>query len=414
MASSPMAWLLERAATSPAKAGKPITEFEIWAAVEDNQRAVKVERSDAPVHVQQYLAERRTFIDFWGTDELHLFPGPRVVPSIELSTATPPPSILPAARGLFLSSSAPGVSPVHNPTINGPALRRQPVIPTVTKERGRGLERGNAYRERSRSRSPRRRGDLYPPRDWDRLPRSRSPRWESRIDHRLESLERGHDSYPRRDSRYRSPSPVEPRRKRRPSPPAQSMPGSWQALAEKAVPSHPAAAIHRYTFPATEIRPSTQDGVKALNTGAVPKAHIDLRTQKPYPPLEFTDSRAKDKLLGKSRQALAEICRFFPAVVFQLEEKPKAPKNPATLRLWLEVKSSSDPTNEGVRWQIDACRRGFEAYHKWDQMGLPCVKDYYYTNRRLFHHGNTLQGRIMQGLGKPRDDQDLKRRSGKK
>ena len=62
-----MAWLLERAVTTPATAGpmagQPISEFQIWTSVEDNQRAVKAERPDAPSYVQQYLAERRTFVN---------------------------------------------------------------------------------------------------------------------------------------------------------------------------------------------------------------------------------------------------------------------------------------------------------------------------------------------------------------
>ncbi len=66
---SPMAWLLERARTTtrthpPAIAGQIINELQVWIAVDDNQRSLEAERPNAPRHIQQYLAERRTFVDF--------------------------------------------------------------------------------------------------------------------------------------------------------------------------------------------------------------------------------------------------------------------------------------------------------------------------------------------------------------
>lgn len=74
-------------------------------------------------------------------------------------------------------------------------------------------------------------------------------------------------------------------------------------------------------------------------------------------------------LLGKNGNSLAEIGKFFPAVVFQLEEDialdgPDPKSQEGLVTFWLEVKSSSDPHNDGVKWQIDACRKGFEAYHR--------------------------------------------------
>ena len=48
-----------------------------------------------------------------------------------------------------------------------------------------------------------------------------------------------------------------------------------------------------------------------------------------------------------------------------------------------------------------ACRLGLEAYQKMDRGSLPSLKNYYYANRRLFHHGNTKQGRYLQDLGRP-------------
>ncbi|KAH7378128.1 hypothetical protein BKA64DRAFT_648844 [Cadophora sp. MPI-SDFR-AT-0126] len=408
MAISPMAWLLEHTGTTPAKAGplagQLVTELQLWTALEDNQRAVKAELPDAPSHVQQYLAERRTFVDFWGSDELHRFPGPKTLPSIKPASGKPPlskPLPVPVARGLHLTSSAPGVSPYNSASIAGPAIRR-PLTPPSTRDRGREANR-ETYLRRSRSRSPHRRDNPRARRDWDHWSRSRSPRWDSRRDYGRESPHRGYDMYPHREIRYRSPSPMDSRRQ--PQFGSSVNPSSWQSLAEKAGTIEPVirpATVRRYTFPPAEAHPKVQGGFKT-SAAAMPKPHIDTRTQKPYPTLKFTDRLAMDKLLGKRGGSLAEICRFFPAVVFQIEETTSQHSAGTfhSLKLWLEVKSSSDPFNQGVKWQIDACRLGLEAYQKMDRGSLPSLKNYYYANRRLFHHGNTKQGRYLQDLGRP-------------
>ena len=298
-------------------------------------------------------------------------------------------------------SSTPGVHPYNGSSVGGLTTRR-PLTPSTSHDRVQDTLR-DAYRLRSRSRSPRRRDDLYPRRDWDRPARSRSPRRDIHRDCRYEDTRPFHDIYPHREGRYRSPSPLSLRRQRRTTPPPKN---SWQALAEKAgtIPSQ--LTTHRYTFPTSEIRPNVQDGLRTSDF-AMLKPHIDTRTGKPYPPLIFTDPQASIKLLGTREDSLIEIGRFFPAVVFQLEESSKLPNTPATFKLWLEVKSSSDPLNQGVKWQIDACRRGLEAYQKKDTGSLPSVKNFYYDNRRLFHHGHTQQGLYLQSLARPRSHRDF-------
>ena len=113
------------------------------------------------------------------------------------------------------------------------------------------------------------------------------------------------------------------------------------------------------------------------------------------------------KLLGTHKDSLIEIGRFFPAVVFQLEGSSKSPNNPATLKLWLKPKSRSDTLNQGVKWQIDACRRGLEVYQQKDTGSLPSVKNFYYDNRRLFDHEHTQQGLYLQSLPRPRSHQEF-------
>ncbi|KAG4433466.1 hypothetical protein IFR05_011050 [Cadophora sp. M221] len=400
---SPMAWLLERARTTPASAGsfasQHASELQIWASVDDNQRAVEAERPDAPHYVQKYLAERRTYIDFWGSDELHLFPA--------LTSVASSPSKAPMTTGMRFTSSAPGVGPVHNPSIHGRALR---ATPSFSRD-------GNASRPRSRSRQH---DESYYRSDLGHRSRSVSPRSESRRDYGLEPLSRIHDMYSSRESRsrYRSLSPTASRHRdpSRSPPPREirptEQPASWQRLAERVSNKDPDtlrghATVRRFTIPSSEIRHSLQDAFIAR-----PKPHINTRTGKPYPPLQFRDPKASRMILGKREYALEEISKFFPAVVFQVE---KVVENPDTMspkicvNLWLEVKPSSDPLNDGVKWQVDACRRGFEAYQKRDKDGdgLPEVRDYYYANRRLFHHSMTKQGLYLQALGRPRNHKDL-------
>ncbi|PVH71564.1 hypothetical protein DL98DRAFT_596831 [Cadophora sp. DSE1049] len=315
MATSPMAWLLERAGTAPVKAGplagQPITELQLWITLEDNQRAVKADRPDAPVHVQQYLAERRTFVDF--CDRVY-----------QRYTFTLEASSVPVARGLFLTSSAPGVGPYSSHSINGPTIRRL-ITPSTIRDRGRGLNR-DEYLRISRSRSPRRREDPYARRDWDRRSRSRSPRLESRRDYRLESPSRGYDMWPRRETRYRSSSQIDPRPERRPSPPPQPKPGSWQLLAEKTSAAPAPATLRRYTSPTTEIGPNVQDGVKAYDF-AMPKPHIDPRTHNSYPPLKFTDPLAMEKFLGTHGTSPRRDRSFLPSCSVPARgNKVKAPQ----------------------------------------------------------------------------------------
>ncbi|KAL5319312.1 hypothetical protein ACEPPN_012363 [Leptodophora sp. 'Broadleaf-Isolate-01'] len=294
----PMAWLLERACGTPASAGsfagKLVSELKIWASVDDNQRAVEAERPDAPRHVQQYLAERRTYVDSWGSDELHLFPS--------LTSAMSSPSKTPKVTGTRPTPPAPGASPVHKPS-------EIPIDP------GRARHRDESY-YRSH---------------WDPGSRSVSPRRESRRDYRLESSSRIYDIYGPRGSRsrYRSPSPRAARhRDPSRSPPSREarpteQPTSWQKLAEGIANKDPAtlrgpATNRRFTIPSSEIRDNlhTADMIPI----AVSKVHVNGRTGKPFPPLQFKDPRASQMLLGKHGDALEEVSKFLPALVFQVEE----------------------------------------------------------------------------------------------
>ncbi|OWP01843.1 hypothetical protein B2J93_4693 [Marssonina coronariae] len=114
---SPMSWMLARARTGarshpPGLAGQPIKEFEVWMSVEDRQREVETERPSAPRHVQQCLAERRTFGDFSGPENLHMFPTPPEPPRALLPRAWPVlrsilPRSSPPADPLDISTSLP-------------------------------------------------------------------------------------------------------------------------------------------------------------------------------------------------------------------------------------------------------------------------------------------------------------------
>ncbi|KAH6715031.1 hypothetical protein BKA61DRAFT_574505 [Leptodontidium sp. MPI-SDFR-AT-0119] len=339
---SPMAWLLERACGTPASAGsfagKLVSELQIFEA----------ERPDAPRHVQQYLAERRTYVDFWGSDELHLFPS--------LTSAMSSPSKTPKVTGTRPTPPAPGASPVHKPSVHSSTLR---VAPSISKK-------GDSYRPRSRSRH---RDESYYRSHWDPRSRSVSPRRESRRDYRLKSSSRTYDIYGPRGSRsrYRSPSPRAARhRDPSRSPPSREarpteQPTSWQKLAERIANKDPAtlrgpATTRRFTIPSSEIRDNLHDA--DMIPIAVSKVHVKARTGKPFLPLQFKDPRASQMLLGKHGDALEEV----EEVLDNLDSK--SPKG--LVNLWLEVKSSSDPLNDGVKWQIDACHRGFEAYQRRD------------------------------------------------
>lgn len=177
----------------------------------------------------------------------------------------------------------------------------------------------------------RHRDESYYRSHWDPGSRSVSPRRESRRDYRLESSSRIYDIYGPRGSRsrYRSPSPRAARhRDPSRSPPSREarpteQPTSWQKLAEGIANKDPAtlrgpATNRRFTIPSSEIRDNlhTADMIPI----AVSKVHVNGRTGKPFPPLQFKDPRASQMLLGKHGDALEEVSKFLPALVFQVEE----------------------------------------------------------------------------------------------
>ncbi|KAI9049653.1 hypothetical protein LZ554_006678 [Drepanopeziza brunnea f. sp. 'monogermtubi'] len=344
---TPMSWMLAKARTTArthpaALAGEAISEFQLWLAVEDNHIQVAKERPGASRHIQQYLAERRTFGDFWGHENVHLFPGPPPDCSSSASNAR--------KASAFIQKSSGPTRPVY-------AQREKPY-----RARSRSPAR---FRSPVRSRSPAPSRSLA--REQDRRRGFRSPPTVSR------ALARGTDRYiPFRDR-------------------IDSSGTSWRMRAE-------AMSVDPQTM-AQAARSggiSTHVPVPALQSTSRPTPHHDPRTGKLYPVLKFAHPQAYTRLSGPQGRAIAEVSRYFAALVIRLE-KPTLQAGElgtsASAVLWLRVKLSANPRDDGVQRQIDACQRGFEAYHKLDHEGkeLPGIRDFYTANRHIFHHEGSLR-----------------------
>ncbi|EKD16360.1 hypothetical protein MBM_05654 [Drepanopeziza brunnea f. sp. 'multigermtubi' MB_m1] len=339
-----MSWMLAKARTTArthpaASAGEAVSEFQLWLAVEDNHIRVAKERPGAPRHIQQYLAERRTFGDFWGPENVHLFPGP-------------PPDH---------SSSA------SNPRKASALLQKSPV-----RTRSVYTQREDAYRGRSRS-----------PNHFRSADRSRSP-GPSRSRAREQSRRRDFKSPPTVSRALtRGTSRYIPFRDR-----IDSSGTSWRMRAE-------AMSVGPQTTAQAARSGGISTHVPALQSTSPPTPHHDPRTGKIYPVLKFSHPQAYTRLSGPQGQAIAEMSRYFHALVIRLE-KPTLQSGlgiPSSAVLWLRVKISANPKDDGVQRQIDGCQRGFEAYHKLDQEGkeLPGILDFYTANRHIFHHKGSLR-----------------------
>ncbi|KAI6716454.1 hypothetical protein JHW43_001055, partial [Diplocarpon mali] len=383
---SPMSWMLARARTGarshpPGLAGQPIKEFEVWMSVEDRQREVETERPSAPRHVQQCLAERRTFGDFCTgpRESAHVSHAPRAPLSPAATSADSPTKHL-ASK---LSASR---SPRHlHESSSRPLNEFSP--------RGR--------RSRAPARSSSRRIDSY-------HPRSRSPLLDQRVRRAYHSRSPARRDWSRRQDR--DPSSLTSAR-----PPlswesrAEHTHASWLSLAAQAIrfldqisnaPAGAGVSSPHATQPA-----GLAESARAAIT---PRPHIDGRSGKPHPALKFTSEDAYSRMYGVHGESLDEVKQFFPGIVVRLEKPPKSPGALVTFStaiLWLEVKGSSDPKDNGVCWQIDACRSGFEEYRKPDSQAtqLPDIRDFYYAHRQLFHRPRSSTGRYLQTAPRPRD-----------
>ncbi|XMA12107.1 hypothetical protein WAI453_004898 [Rhynchosporium graminicola] len=158
------------------------------------------------------------------------------------------------------------------------------------------------------------------------------------------------------------------------SAPPPKEPLSWQRLVEllesdfrKESPHRlDSTPFRRLISPPDEFHRVTQDPDVSSNEFATRKPHIDHKTRQPNLRLLFEDQKATLMLLGKDEKSLEEIGLFFPAVVFQFERTLNSTCHISKgqnkiLTFWLEVKWGSDPQNDGLKKQINAYRRGFEA-----------------------------------------------------
>ncbi|KAL2067663.1 hypothetical protein VTL71DRAFT_15759 [Oculimacula yallundae] len=348
------------------------------------------------------------------------------------ATAKNPSSRPPTGPAMYFTSSTPGVKPMGHSSIQSIYERGPRRFTSSTMDRNTRQPRSRSHspyrhediyaragwehRSRSRSRAEVREGDRESDhRDRDRRSRSRSPRRRLLMDYSPDSSDQSPVRYSHDDMRHRSASLEFHQREHRTPTPVLEKPLSWQQIAELSTSDYGKEFALRYysnpyrlwTFPPSESQPIT---TSAEFPYAVPKPHIDIKTGKPHYRMRFTDPNTMSLLLGKEGSSLAELSLFFPAVVFRFEEALNIPDpimKKRTWTFWLEVKSSADPKNDGVKWQIDACRNGFEAYCRTDPEGLSCVTDFYYANRRVFHHSRTAKGLYQQGLPRPTNQQEL-------
>ncbi|PBP17501.1 hypothetical protein BUE80_DR011735 [Diplocarpon rosae] len=386
---SPMSWMLARARAGvrshpPDLAGQPIKEFQVWMSLKDHQQQVQVECPNALPHVQQYLAECRTFGDFCkypflrGPENLHMLPAPQDPPQSPAAMATP------------MQHHALGL-PANRTSHHSHETLPHSLDHTASHD----------HRSRTPTRSSSRRTESH-------RPRSRSPFRDRRLNHPHRSR-----SPDRRDWLRLSDRDL-PARGRDlsvwPRP-------SWKSLAEDAHAGRlsPAAQAVQFLDKISNAiaSPAVLPNARATHSvgssdparaAVTPHPHIDGRTGKPHPALKFVSQDAYSKMYGAQGQAMDEVKQFFPAVVVCLEQPPKSPGALVTFStaiLWFEVKGSSDPKDNGVRGQIDACRRGFEEYHKRDHL-LPDVREFYYAHRQLFHNSRTSHGRYLQSAPRPR------------